>query len=93
MDEEILEQISTTAEFDLLPRQHQVALLKDVARRALKAYPLEVEKIEILRYILNIEFLVHARPASQPETLKKYVLRVNAPNFNARAEMHRRWNG
>jgi Ser/Thr protein kinase RdoA (MazF antagonist) len=62
-------------------------LLKDVAERALKAYPLEVERIELLRYILNIEFLVHARPASQPDTVKKYVLRINAPNFNARAEI------
>jgi Ser/Thr protein kinase RdoA (MazF antagonist)/uncharacterized protein YkwD len=88
VDEDVLEQISSTAEFDLLPRQHQVTLLKDVALRALKAYPLEVTEIELLRYILNAEFLVHARPDSNPETVKKYVLRVNAPNFNARAEIN-----
>ncbi|MFN2143898.1 MAG: phosphotransferase, partial [Anaerolineales bacterium] len=87
INEEVLEQISTTAEFDTLPRQQQIFLLKDVALRALKAYPLEVVDIEVLRYILNIEFIVRARPASQPDTIEKYVLRVNAPSFNARAEI------
>ncbi len=87
INEEVLEQISTTAEFDTLPRQQQVFLLKDVALRALKAYPLEVVEIEMLRYVLNIEFVVHARPVSQPDTIEKYVLRVNAPSFNTRAEI------
>ncbi|MBN2045519.1 MAG: phosphotransferase [Anaerolineales bacterium] len=88
VDNETLELLSTTAEFDLLPRQQQVTLLKEVARQALQAYPLEVVEIELLRYILNAEFLVHARLESNPGNVQKYVLRVNAPNFNARAEIH-----
>ncbi|MEJ2487620.1 MAG: phosphotransferase, partial [Anaerolineales bacterium] len=88
VDEDVLEQISTTAEFDLLARNHQVVLLKNTAQRALEAYPLVVVQIERLRYILNAEFLVHAHPENSPGTVKKYVLRINAPNFNTRAEIH-----
>ena len=87
VDEHTLEQISITAEFDLLPRSQQEVLLKNAAQQALEAYPLEVVQIELQRYILNAEFLVHARPESSPGTVRKYVLRINAPNFHTRAEI------
>ncbi len=78
---------STTEEFDHLERPQQIRLLEQAARRALAAYPLQVESLELLRYVLNAEFVVQARPENSSDALKRYVLRVNAPGFHTRAEI------
>ena len=78
---------STTEEFDHLERPQQIRLLEQAARRALAAYPLQVESVELLRYMLNAEFVVQARPDNGADALKRYVLRVNAPGFHTRAEI------
>ena len=78
---------SITAYFDHLPRQDQVALLEKVARQAFRAYSYEIVEIELLRYVLNAEFLVRAHREDDPDTVQKLVLRVNAPGFNAKTEI------
>ena len=78
---------STTEQFDNLERPQQIRLLEQAARRALAAYPLQVESVELLRYVLNAEFVVQARPDNGANALKRYVLRVNAPGFHTRAEI------
>jgi Ser/Thr protein kinase RdoA (MazF antagonist) len=78
---------STTEEFDHLERPQQIRLLEQAARRALAAYPLQVESVELLRYVLNAEFVVQAHPDNGGNALKRYVLRVNAPGFHTRAEI------
>lgn len=78
---------TTTAAFDHLPRKSQTVLLQDVAEQALEAYPLKVVSVNLLRYVLNAEFLVDAHPLDDPDAVKKYVLRVSAPGFHSRAEI------
>lgn len=77
---------TTTSAFDHLPRKSQAVLLQDVAKRALEAYPLEVISVNLLRYVLNAEFLVEARP-QDGGSAKRYVLRVSAPGFHTKAEI------
>ena len=77
---------TTTAAFDHLPRKSQAVLLQDVAKQALQAYSLEVISVNLLRYVLNAEFLVETRPQDGGGA-KKYVLRVSAPGFHTKAEI------
>jgi Ser/Thr protein kinase RdoA (MazF antagonist) len=85
--EHLHEHDTTTREFDHLPRKSQAILLQDAASQALADYPIQVESIELLRYVLNTEFIVTGRPDGMPGEVRKYVLRVNAPNFHSRAEI------
>ena len=72
--------------FHHFSRQKQFELLEEVAVEALRSYPLEVFKIEHLRYVLNAEFLVDARMDGGGE-IEQFVVRVNAPRFNSGVEI------
>jgi Ser/Thr protein kinase RdoA (MazF antagonist)/LysM repeat protein len=73
-------------DFNHQTRQTQLDILREVAEVALDAYPLTVERIEPLRYVLNAEFLVAARQEGRAK-IEQYVVRVNAPRFHSPAEI------
>lgn len=84
-DEEEAESEEET--FYQLSRKDQVKALAEMAREALKSYPLEVEGLEALRYVLNIEFLVTAKHTQNEDAPNKYVLRINTPGFHTKSEI------
>ncbi|HKJ27224.1 MAG TPA: phosphotransferase [Anaerolineales bacterium] len=75
------------AAFHRLSRQEQLARLTEVAAVALESYPLDVVKIEPMRYVLNAEFLVDARMEGGSGQVEQFVVRVNAPRFNTGVEI------
>jgi Ser/Thr protein kinase RdoA (MazF antagonist)/uncharacterized protein YkwD len=75
------------AAFHAFSRQRQFDLLQEAAEVALDAFPLDVVNIEPLRYVLNAEFLVDARPESGTGQIEQFVVRVNAPRFHSGAQI------
>lgn len=76
-----------SSDFHHRPRSQQFELLREVAEMALDAYPLDVITIEPLRYALNAEFTVDARPKGGEGDVQQFLMRVNAPGFHSKAEI------
>ena len=76
-----------TSSFHTLSRKRQLTSLENLAENALTHYPLEVVHIELLRYALNVEFIVAAHSPGDSGSPGRYVLRINAPGFHTKAEI------
>ncbi len=72
--------------FAELDHAQQFKVLEELGQKVLGEYPVDLERIEPLRYTGNAEFKVVARPR-KAETSQRYTLRISAPHFHSEKEI------